>query len=334
MSRESSSPWADLHYQTCSVLPVRMACNCACKFCFSRSSISALTRERVGWGSLDVDAYYRYAISRGAKRLVITGGGEPLLRPDDVVMLVDRGRRHFDEIALFTNGTHLTKQLAARLRRAGLSYLCWSRHHVSDEANAQLMGPSAPTRDSFFAQVGTLPVRATCVMARGHIEHDEDVWRYIDTLVEHGVREFTFKHTYVAYPNSVFRGSLADRWSRAHQLERDPFEHVGTIVDTLPWGPAIRRVVRRGQDCQICHYREPTPQWELQNKIGRSLNLLSDGTVYGSLEDARSLLFRLSSSSPPLAPSKSSRFDPCFPSVTEPEPKPIAKRLPKSMIDH
>lgn len=328
------SPWADLRYRTCSVLPVRRACNCDCKFCFSKSSVSALGAERrTDWSALDVEAYYRYAIGRGAARLVITGGGEPLLRPDDVVALIERGRPFFDEIALFTNGARLTADLARRLRTAGLSYLCWSRHHDDDDANAALMGPSAPRRGDFFARARGLPVRATCVMTRGHIEHDDDVWRYIDTMLEYGVREFTFKHTYVAYPRSLFRGSAADRWSRAHRLERDPFEHVGTILDTLPWGPAIRRVVRRGRECQICHYREPTPLWELRHQIGRSLNLLSDGTVYGSLEDARSRLFQLSASSRPSPPSRSSRFDRCSPSAIERAPAPTKTRSHASTIE-
>ncbi len=323
-----ASAWARCRYLTCSVLPVRMACNCDCKFCFSKSSLSALEADRVDWRALDVDDYYRRSKAMGASRLVITGGGEPLLRPDDVLYLVERGARVFDEIALFTNGTFLTPALAQALSEAGLSYLCWSRHHFDDEANARLMGSSAPSTERFFAAARGLTVRATCVMTRGAVEHDADVWRYVDALLPYGVRQFTFKHTYVAYERSMFRGSQADRWSRAHRLERDPFEDLGTIVNTLPWGPAVRRISRGGRECQICHYREPTPTWELEHRIGRSLNLLSDGTVFGSLEDERSRLYRLSSSSAPSIPARSSRSDPCFPSAIEPEPRPT--RTPSS----
>src|SRR5262249_13999547 len=90
--------WSECRVLTCSILPVRMACNCDCRFCFSKSSVSALAADRLDWRTLDVDAYCRFARARGATRLVITGGGEPLLRPDDVVHLVSVGRRHFDEI--------------------------------------------------------------------------------------------------------------------------------------------------------------------------------------------------------------------------------------------
>src|SRR5262249_53204631 len=100
--------WAECRFLTCSVLPVRAACNLRCPFCFSRSSVSALRHEPAGWDRLDVEDYYRFARDRGATRLVVTGGGEPLLRPDDVVRLVALGRRHFGEVACFTNGTNLT----------------------------------------------------------------------------------------------------------------------------------------------------------------------------------------------------------------------------------
>src|SRR5262245_50327620 len=94
--------WGECRFLTCSVLPVGVACNLRCPFCFSKSSVSALRRERADWARLDVEGYYAFARERGATRLVLTGGGEPLLRPDDVVGLVARGRRFFDEVACFT----------------------------------------------------------------------------------------------------------------------------------------------------------------------------------------------------------------------------------------
>lgn len=280
--------WERCRFLTASVLPVRVACNLRCPFCFSKSSISALRREE-SLRRFDVGGYYRFARDRGAARLVITGGGEPLLRPDDVVELVRKGREVYDEIACFTNGTFLTRELAERLRDAGLSYLCYSRHAADDAENEALMGPGAPRLDAFFEAARPLKVRATCVMAKGHVDGPEAVWRYVAALREYGVTEMTFKHTYVAYETSVFQGSPQDRWALSHQVEADPFEGIGEVMARLPWGPAIRRI----EDLQLCYYREPTPAWELDNRIGRSTNLLSDGSVYASLEDRRSLLYRL-----------------------------------------
>jgi cyclic pyranopterin phosphate synthase len=67
---------------------------------------------------MDIDRYYAFASERGAARLVITGGGEPLLRPEVTLRLIRKGRRWFDEIACFTNGTYLTRTLADQMQDA------------------------------------------------------------------------------------------------------------------------------------------------------------------------------------------------------------------------
>lgn len=288
----ASNDWNSCRFLTCSVLPVASACNLYCPFCFSKSSISALAHERVDWAAMNVERYYQFACERGATRLVVTGGGEPLLRAEDVCALVDRGRDSFSEIACFTNGTFLTSDLSHRLSNAGLSYLCYSRHHHDDERCRRLMGPSAPTLDEFFLAAGNLRVRATCVMTRGDIDSVDAVWEYIEKLSAYGVREFTFKHTYVAYEQSVFGASHENNWARDHQVEFDPFAGRGRILARLPWGPVVREV----DGFQVCYYYEPTPNWGKENRRCRSTNLMSDGTVYASLEDLSSRLFRLTPS--------------------------------------
>lgn len=286
------NPWADCRFLTCSVLPVARACNCACPFCFSRSSVSALPRERLDWEPAALDAHLRWARERGATRMVVTGGGEPLLRPDVVVEAVRAGRRVFDEVACFTNGARLDRALARALRDAGLSYLCWSRHHWDDATNRAVMGPDAPDLDAVLDAAGGLPLRATCVMHRGGVEDADGARRYMGALMARGVREFTFKHTYVAYERSLFRDSAQDRWCRERRVDDDPFAGVGEVVQTLPWGPQVRLI----DGAKACFYREPTPAWELEHRLCRSTNLLADGGVYASLEDSRSLLYRLGSS--------------------------------------
>jgi pyruvate-formate lyase-activating enzyme len=282
--------WAGCRFLTCSVLPVRRACNLDCPFCFSKSSISALEGEGAAWEAIDLARYYEYAYERGARRLVITGGGEPLLKPQRALQAIRQGRRWFDEIACFTNGTYLTRSLAQQLSDAGLSYLCYSRHHEDDGICRQLMGHSAPLLADFLAAAGGLRIRATCVMARGFIDDAAAVARYMTVLSAHGVREFTFKHTYVAYRHSVYGGSPQDTWAQQHRVAADPFQYAGELLQVLPWGPEIRRVGA----ATVCFYHEPDPEWEKENKLCRSINLLSDGSVYASLEDQRSLLYRQS----------------------------------------
>lgn len=281
--------WHECRFLTCSVLPVRVACNLHCPFCFSKSSISSLRHETTSWNRRQVESYYAFALERGAKRLVLTGGGEPLLRPETVVDLVRWGGDYFDEIACFTNGTFLTSELAARLVEAGLSYVCYSRHHDDDDRCRDLMGAGAPLLDNFVAAAAGITIRATCVMTRGGIETKADVDRYIETLAARGIRQFTFKHTYVAYAESLFSDSPANRWSRENGVSFDPFVERGQVLGELPWGPKIYAM----NGLQVCYYYEPKPDWELEHRLCRSSNLLSDGNVYASLEDQRSRLFRL-----------------------------------------
>jgi hypothetical protein len=285
------NPWADCAFLTCSVLPVRKACQCDCPFCFSRSSISALEGARTAWPDIELRAYFRWAAAAGATRMVVTGGGEPLLRPDECVRCVRLAAETFDEIALFSNGARLTAPVADDLVAAGLSYLCWSRHAIADVDNRQIMGPAAPNADTVLAvaERARLPVRATCVMSTAGVANAEQAWAYIAALSATGVREFTFKHTYVASRRSVFASSPANQWCGEHRVDMDPFAGTGDVVGSLPWGPKIRRI----GEVQVCHYYEPTPEWELRHRLARSSNLLSDGRVYASLEDQASLLYRL-----------------------------------------
>jgi pyruvate-formate lyase-activating enzyme len=293
IAQEGSHVWSKCAFLTCSVLPVRRACNCRCPFCFSRSSISALEGEFAG--DLELDGYFAFARERGAARLVVTGGGEPLLRKEWVLRIVRAGREWFPEIALFTNASFLDPAYAAALAEAGLSYLCYSRHHYDDEVNRTLMGAGAPDLEAVLAAAGGVPIRATCVMARGFIDTRDAVFRYVEALARRGVRQFTFKHTYVAYPGSVFAASPEDRWAAEHRVDFDPFAGEGQVLASLPWGPCIRRL----GDLQVCYYWEPTPAWEKEHRLCRSVNLLSDGKVYASLEEAASFLFQLGSSRPP-----------------------------------
>jgi cyclic pyranopterin phosphate synthase len=151
------------------------------------------------------------------------------------------------------------------------------------------MGPEAPSLDAVLRAVGALPVRATCVLARGYVDSPEAVGQYLRALGARGVASFTFKHTYVAYGRSLFRDSPQDAWAREHRVALDPFAGLGEERMRLPWGPTVRRL----EGADVCFYQEPTPSWELSHGLCRSSNLLADGRVYASLEDTQSLLYRL-----------------------------------------
>lgn len=289
--------WNNCKYLTCSVLPVFQACNCDCKFCFSKSSISTIRNEKSILDKTNFGEYYKWAKQHGAQRLVITGGGEPLLKPGVVLKLISEGSQYFDEITCFTNGTYITQDLSSELIDSGLNYLCYSRHHYDDKKNRELMGKSAPLLADFMANAGELIVRATCVMTKGFIDNKEEVWNYINTLSKFGVKQFTFKHTYETYESSVFKESKENKWVKMNKIDFDPFKNQGKLIKQLPWGPEIKEI----EGFQVCYYYEPDPHWEKKNKICRSSNLLANGKVYASLEEKQSQLFQLSHSGMPLA---------------------------------
>ncbi|OOK83560.1 radical SAM superfamily protein [Mycobacterium kansasii] len=216
-----------------------MACQCSCPFCFSRSSISALESAPARWSDEELRTHFNWSASRGASRMVVTGGGEPLLRPDECGRAIRLAADVFDEIALFTNGARLSSPVAAELRAAGLSYLCWSRHAVDDAENRAIMGDAAPTAEAVLAAAhgAGLPVRATCVMSTAGVVDPGQVWAYIGAFTALGITEFTFKHTYVASARSLFSSSDANLWCREHQIHADPFAGRGHVVGKLPWAP-------------------------------------------------------------------------------------------------
>ena len=176
--------------------------------------------------------------------------------PTMVVRLVERGRPFFSEIACFTNGTFLTRELAGRLATAGLSYLCYSRHHDDDVRCRELMGPTAPTLEAVLRSrrgpEGARDVRHDSRLHRLCPPRSSAISRRSSRF---GVREFTFKHTYVAYEGSVFRGSRQNDWAAENRVDCDPFGGRGEAIARLPWGPSIRRL----GDFQVCYYYEPDP---------------------------------------------------------------------------
>ena len=230
--------------------------------------------------------------SAAQTRLVITGGGEPLLRADDVVRLVDRARRYFAEITCFTNGTYLTPELARRLGGAGLSYFCYSRHHEDGRPMPRADGADMRRLSKVLPRVGGL--EGACHVCHGarYVDTPAAVERYMSSLSRFGVREFTFKHTYVAYEARYFGGSPTERMGRGEPGQSRSVYGPGHGDRAA----AVGTVIRRLDEFQVCYYYEPDPAWEKEHRLCRSINLMSDGWAYASLEDHRSRLFRLSSS--------------------------------------
>ena len=124
-------PFARIRPRAISFLPVALACQARCPFCFSKASISQdQTPESPNW--TDVQAWLRHARARGAERAVITGGGEPtLLVGPSLRRLIQTCAEAFNKVVLITNGYALATKAdpettLSALCEAGLSVVAVS----------------------------------------------------------------------------------------------------------------------------------------------------------------------------------------------------------------
>ena len=126
----------DAHVKPVVVWNCTQACNLKCLHCYSAGADTAGDQLTTEQGRALIDDLAEF----GAPVLLLSGG-EPLMRPD-VVELLDHARGRGLSVALSTNGTLITPELAARLAAAGVRYV-----------GVSLDGP-AETNDAFRGAAG------------------------------------------------------------------------------------------------------------------------------------------------------------------------------------
>jgi MoaA/NifB/PqqE/SkfB family radical SAM enzyme len=97
-------------------LELSRECNLRCVYCYASSGKklhNELTREEIA-SALD------QAIALGARRIIVIGGGEPLLYPG-VMDIMRKLRERGIIVDLFTNGTLITPEVARELFAMGVS---------------------------------------------------------------------------------------------------------------------------------------------------------------------------------------------------------------------
>jgi molybdenum cofactor biosynthesis enzyme MoaA len=298
-----------LRPRTFSVLPVAKACQAACRFCFSKTSAST----DVVTHKLDLGRVRRLCAEArecGARRFVITGGGEPgLMQHRQLLELIRIGRTFFDKTVLISNGIHLTRLMeqerAQRLREysaAGLMVLSISRHHHDEDVNRRIMGVDTNTGsllrtfNAHRTELQPTSLRLICVMQRGGVQDRGAVEAYLEWAVAHGVGEICFKELYVSSTlESAYHANPGNRWALEHQvslsLVSDTMEERGFDLEfRLPWGSPVYAGKWNRQPLRIAAYTEPTLFWERTQGLARSWNLMADGRCLVSLEDPQSAL--------------------------------------------
>ncbi|MFD7235994.1 radical SAM protein [Streptomyces syringium] len=160
---------------------VASGCNLSCTYCWyevgsSRYLDTTLSPEHYRcW-------FAACAAESRLSRISITGG-EPLLRTD-IRELVDVSSTYADHVALFTNGTLLTPDLAARLAAAGCEVHV-SLDHVSDGIADKVRGGTRASLRSLdlLASAGVSTVQVCVVMTS---RNWQDVKHIAERVAERG----------------------------------------------------------------------------------------------------------------------------------------------------
>jgi len=304
-------PYAALKPRTFSVLPIALACQAKCRFCFSESSASLEQRAKLADVAL-AERWMAPAAEAGAERFVITGGGEPgLLTHSSLVALMKAGKHYFPKVVLITNAVHLAKrshleraEMLMEYAAAGLSVLAISRHHDDPARNAGIMGIDTGTervletcRNLYNIRPADVRLRLICVLQKDGIETGADIARYLDWAQKQGVDEVCFKELYVSTTlESAYPAKPENAWSQANQVPlsvlTEALPSLGyEAAGALPWGaPLFQKHLSDGRLFRVAAYTEPSLFWERTHGIARSWNLMADGTCLVSLEDPSSCI--------------------------------------------
>jgi len=300
-------PFADIRPRAISFLPIALACQAKCPFCFSKASVSSEQKAAApDWEK--ISAWLGRARTRGAERAVITGGGEPTLLPAKTLhQLIAACASRFDKVVLITNGHVIAAaDKASQIERlsslyaAGLRVLAISRHHFDSAQNAHLMNLHTPLEELIRVWSDNqdrwprLRLRLISVLQTGGVADEQQLADYLSWATGQGVEEICFKELYISTSvESVYHDRSANDWSRRHQVplalvtqfaERHHF-----VVETrLPWEAPVYRGEWQGRPIRMAAYTEPSLFWERTQGVARSWNVMSDGRCHVSLEDRAS----------------------------------------------
>lgn len=296
--------WTRLRPRSFSVLPIALACQARCAFCFSKASASEAAKQK----PMDLDGAKAWAVAAakaGASRAVITGGGEPtLMKPHDLERLCEALSKTVGQTLLITNAVAWSKlgelELSERmegLAKAGLARIAISRHAPDREGEKLIMGASADgERVARAARAAGMATRTICVLQKGGVDSEAKVVEYVEAMAFQGISEVCFKELYVSSVSE-------NRWAMSRENQYGLVNRVGLDVvgralarmdfevsSHLPWGSPLWRGRTKGVEMSVAAYTEPSVGWELAHRQARSWNLMADGSCLASLEDGGSAL--------------------------------------------
>lgn len=299
--------WEECQPRSFSVLPIALACNASCAFCFSKASISASVIPQ----KLDrknIEYWARKGAELGAKRAVITGGGEPTILPyPQLLELTGILGESFPSVLLINNGSMIekwmnkdiedAKEKMLALKKAGLTRIAFSRHGIDSEMDQKILGIRVDAQKAArWVQELGIQVRYICLLQKAGVNGPERIKQYLERSALEGITEVCFKELYVSSlsenPKSPSQENL---YCMENQIPLSvlitTLENLNfTAADALPWGSPVYVGEIQGVKMKIAAYTEPSVGWERKHGVVRSWNLTSDGDCLASLEDPNSFL--------------------------------------------
>jgi organic radical activating enzyme len=306
-------PYQNITPRSVSIMPIAKGCQAKCPFCFSKGSVSDDMRQQRMYED-KVEEVLQAALTRGAVRAVITGGGEPFMLPfPRMLALITQCSAKFSTVCAISNGYSLSQlSTTARMEalrdldKAGLTVLSLSRHAVSEYDNEKIMWLKTESHkvadtwreamDSDAPLASLTRLRWVCVLQKGGVDSLEQLHAYMTFVAHSGANEVCFKELYVSTTvESVYHDHASNVWSTQHQVplslvidfcecESNGFERVGE----LPWGAPLYQGVYNGRTIKVAAYTEPSVFWERAHGLCRSWNYMANGEVLASLEDKNS----------------------------------------------
>lgn len=309
LNKDNFKSYQDLTPRSISILPVAQGCQAKCSFCFSHSSVSDDTSQKLLKHHI-IDHVLNVSKKHGAERVVITGGGEPTLVPHHrLIEYIKLCKIYFDKIVMITNGYVYSNQKVneeqrleylTQIHEAGLNVLSVSRHGYDETTNTEIM--NLETNSVKIAQTiasnpkvfENLQLRWVCVLQKHGVSSVATLEKYLDFAVETKASQICFKELYVSVSEeSVYYDKSYNKFSRKNQIPLSMVtkyleDKKAKLMFELPWGSPVYELMHLGSKIQIACYTEPSLFWERSSGICRSWNLMADGKVYASLEDLKS----------------------------------------------